>query len=351
MDNEAKTDAESKKTLSQWEIDLLLGSVASQEGKDVGPKQELPANVRPYDFRRPDKFSKEHLRALQTIHENFARAAASSLSSYLRTGVQVRLSSVEQAVYGEYMQQLASPTVINIVSAEPLQGRLIMEVNFGLAFALIDRLLGGRGLIVQKAREATDIELALLQTLMKTILGSLREAWRNMIAVDMSLDDLVFSPEIAQTALPSDVGALLLFELQIGEASNTISLFIPYTMLEPIMGKLSAQMWFSSGRKDVSASWDEIRRQLEKVELPIAVNLGGTTVSIRELLGLQKGNVIRLDTSPKQELRVLVGGKPKFKSRPGRVGRTLAVAITQVLREDGPKTAQAPELKLVGAVE
>ena len=349
MDTDPKMDLESKKTLSQWEIDLLLGTVASQEGQELVAKPELPRNVRPYDFRRPDKFSKEHLRALQTIHETFARTAASSLSSYLRTSVQIRLSSIEQAVYGEYMQQLANPTVINIVGIEPLPGHIIVEVNFGLAFALIDRLLGGQGQMMQRAREVTDIEFILLQNLMKTTLGSLREAWSNISPVTITLDELVFSPEIVQAALPGDVGVLLLFELRIAEAANTISVFIPYTTLEPIIGKLSAQMWFMGNRKELVTAGDEIRRQIEKVELPVVVNLGTANVSVRELLGLQKGNVIKLETLTKQELQVFVGGKPKFKARPGRVGRTLGVTITHVVRDEAPRNLQMAQPAFAGA--
>lgn len=341
-------DAEGNKVLSQWEIDSLLGAFGSPEGPVAEAVIETPKNVRPYDFRRPDKFSKEQLRALQTIHESFSRIAASSLSSYLRTGVQVKLSSVEQIIYAEYLNQLASPTVINIVTAEPLPGHLILEMNLGLAFGLIDRLLGGPGKITQWARELTEIEDVLLHSLVKSLLSSLRDSWTTLRAVTMSLSDVVFNPQILQAALPGDVGVLLLFELRVGDSSNMITLFIPYTMLEPIIGKLSSQVWFSGGHKEVLHEQDEIRHQLEKVEVPLAVNLGTSTVSVRELIGLQKGNVIRLDTATHHELEMLVGGKHKFWSRPGRVGKRYGVSITRVAWEDYPRKAHEPEASLVG---
>jgi flagellar motor switch protein FliM len=329
---------EAKKILSQREIDSLLGSlgIEGEETLEPGPSPEPERAVRPYDFRRPDKFSKENLRALQTIHESFAREAGSALSSYLRTGIQVRLSSIEQIIYGEYLAQLANPTAVSIVSAEPLRGRLILEINLALAFALIDRLLGGKGQIVPRVREVTDIDLALLHALAKTILAPLSETWLQMTPVTMNLEDLAFNPQVVQVAFPSDVGILLLFELRMGDSASTISLFIPYTLLEPIIGKLSTQAWLLSARKDkgTSTGGDEVRRQLEKVDVPVTVSLGTTTVTVRELLGLQVGNVIKLDTSTGQELALLVGGQHKFWSRPGRVGRRIGVVVTRVSPED-----------------
>ncbi len=340
-------DVEAKKVLSQWEIDSLLGSLETQDTQ--GPVEETDKNVRLYDFRRPGKFSKEHLRAIQTMHETFAHGASSSLSSYLRTGVQVQLSSLEQAIYDEYIQQLSNPTVLGIVSADPLPGHMIVEMNLGLAFALIDRLLGGTGVVPQKLREVTDVELILLQTLIKSILATLREAWLQIHPVNMKLDELVFNPEIVHSALPSDVGVLLLFELRMKDTSNIISMFMPYTMLEPIIDKLSSQMWLTGVRKDQSEGRAALRRQLEKVEIPIDVELGSATVSMRDLLGLQKGNIIVLDKQINEDLHVLVGGKYKYDARPGKVGRRMGVTITGVHQEDEPAPAEAePEMAMAG---
>ncbi|MCL5959300.1 MAG: flagellar motor switch protein FliM [Chloroflexi bacterium] len=329
---------EAKKILSQREIDSLLGSLGLEgtETQETGPTPQPEKDVRPYDFRRPDKFSKEHLRALQTIHESFARTTASSLSSYLRTSLQVRLSSIEQVAYGEYIPQLSNPTVVNIVSAEPLPGRMIIEVNLGLAFALSDRLMGGKGQIIQRGREITDIDLVLLQAVGKTLLSSLRETWLQMTPVNMKIEEMVFNPLLVQVALPGDIGILLLFELRMGDVSSTISMFIPYTLLEPIVGKLSAQIWLLSARRDrnVVAAGDDIRRQLDKVDVPVTVNLGTTAVSVRELLALRVGDVIRLGVDSDQEVEVLVGGKRKFWSRPGRMGRRVGVAVSRVVQED-----------------
>lgn len=352
--DEPLIDPELNRTLSQWEIDSLLGAMGTTAGEERKPAPESKKRIRPYDFRRPDKFSKEHLRALQTIHESFARGAASSMSSYLRTTVQVRLTSVEQAVYGEYIQQLENPTVINVVTAEPLPGPLLIEINFALAFSFMNRLLGGTGNAQEaqdKGREVTDIELALLRTMVKGLLVSLRESWMQLSQVNVHLDDIAFNPNSVQAALPGDVGVLLIFELRFGDSNDSISMFIPFALLEPIIDKLSSQMWFSGVHKEVAPDQDEINQQLQKVEVPILARLGSTTVTVRELLSLQQGNVIRLDTSAGQDIEVLVGGKRKFKARPGRLGRNLGVVITQVVSEEqaANKKTPAQEALLVGA--
>ncbi len=346
--DEATPGVEARRTLSQWEIDSLLGAIGDQPSIRPSASEATPKNVRPYDFRRPDKFSKEHLRALQTIHESFARGVGSSLSSYLRTSVQVRLSSIEQAVYEEYIQQLATPTVVNVVTAEPLPGPMVIEMNMGLAFSFMDRLLGGPGQVPSKTREVTDIEILLLRTIIKGILASLREYWLQLSPVTMKLDDLNFSPQTVQVALPGDVGVLLLFEVRFMEVSNILSMYVPYAMLEPIIDKLSAQMWFSGAHREVVADKDEIRKQVEKVKVPVVVQLGSTAVTVKELLGLQEGNVIKLDTSANQEMEVIIEGKTKFLSRPGRVGRNLGFVVTRVLLDDAPARTAVRDSALVG---
>jgi flagellar motor switch protein FliM len=234
-------------------------------------------------------------------------------------------------MFGEYVQQLANPTVIGIISAPPLPGHLIFEVNMDLSFALVERLLGGQGQILQKTREMTDIELVLLETLMKCLLSSLNEAWQQVSSVALNLDDLVFNPQIVQAALPADVGVLLLFELRIGEASEAISMLVPYSLLEPIIDKLTSQMWLAGIHQATVADQDGVRQQLDKVKLPVSVCLGSTAVSFRDLLELRTGNVIKLESATDEELPLFVGGNHKYYGRPGRSGRKMAVAITRIL--------------------
>src|SRR5438067_13722045 len=145
------------KTLSQWEIDALLNSIGSDDGTvalPIGAVGVMPSaperTIKLYDFRRPDRFSKEHIRAIQNIHETFARVTASSLSSYLRSATTVSLSSIEQVVYDEYIHQLANPTLVNLVELQPLQGRIVVEMNMNLGLAMLDRMMGGPGTVATR---------------------------------------------------------------------------------------------------------------------------------------------------------------------------------------------------------
>src|SRR5215211_110975 len=169
------------KTLAQWEIDALLNSLGNDEAASQANGSGVPSandgrNVKLYDFRRPDKFSKEHIRAIQNIHETFARVTASSLSSYLRSTTTVSLSSIEQVVYDEYIHQLSNPTLVNLVELQPLSGRIVVEMNMNLGLAMLDRMMGGPGQVAARP-ELTDIEMALLRSLGGTVSAGLRDGW------------------------------------------------------------------------------------------------------------------------------------------------------------------------------
>jgi flagellar motor switch protein FliM len=327
------------KVLTQAEINALLGAFAEEtEGVPASEPAWLSKNIKAYDFRRPDKFSKDHIRALQMLHEAFARLVASSLSAYLRAAIQVHLVSVEQTLYDEYIQQLPNPTMINVISMEPLPGRVILEINLGIAFGLIDRLLGGAGKIMQKAREVTDIELALLQGLTANILTALKESWSNIVDISPKLEDTVFSPQVIQAAMPGDVAILLVFEIKLVGNSGTISVCLPFTVLEPVASKLSTQVWFSGARRNGPESAPtDVKSQLARVSVPISVQLGHIDVTLQELLSLQVGNVVRLDTPIDGEIGILVGDSVKFLGRPGLSRGKLAVQVTREMLEEEVK--------------
>lgn len=321
--------------LSQWEIDSILGSL---EGETDGGKS-LPAGSRRaklYDFRRPDKFSKENLRALRMVHETFCRVVGSSLSSYLRTGVQAQLSSVEQIVYDEYIQQLPHPTLVNIVNLNPLPGRVLIEINLDLGFVMLDRLLGGPGMGVTKARELTDIEYSLLRRLVGQILRGYRDAWGSITTLAPELDEIVLNPQFVQAALPGDMAVFILCELKLLEKSGTISICVPHTVLEPVMDRLSAQTWFTSTRRSgqtFSFNHADLQKQLRGVSLEVSAELGQATLTFRELMDLRVGDVIKLATGIDDELTMHVEAKPKYLCRPGLIGRNIGLQITRTLEE------------------
>jgi flagellar motor switch protein FliM len=321
------------KTLSQWEIDALLSSVAAEESSSSGPATLTTAperSVKLYDFRRPDKFSKEHIRAIQNVHETFARVTASTLSSYLRTGTTVQLSSIEQVVYDEYVHQLSNPTLVNVVELQPLAGRIVVEMSMGMGLAMLDRMMGGAGQVSPRRGELTDIEMALLRSLGSTLIAGLKDGWSAVADLQPILVETVLNADVVQAALPGDIAALLLFEVQALGNSGTISICVPHPVIEPLMDRLTTQAWFSSTSRTHGSEDDRIKlvERLRGARLPVLVELGTTTISVGELMGLRKGDVIRLDRSAEADLTILAGKRARFLGRPGTLRGNRAVQIT-----------------------
>lgn len=324
------------KTLSQWEIDALLNSIGSEDGGSGGTSASATAvaerNIKLYDFRRPDKFSKEHIRAIQNIHETFARVTASSLSSYLRSSTQVTLSSIEQVVYDEYVHQLSNPTLVNLVELQPLAGRIVVEMNMNIGMAMLDRMMGGTGQVTIRRSELTDIEMALLRTLGATISAGLRDGWTAVADLQPVLVETVLNADLVQAALPGDIAALLLFEVHTLGMSGTISICVPHPVIEPLMDRLNTQAWFSStSRKSTSENdRNKLAESIRDARLPITVELGSTTVSLGELLDIREDDVIRLDRSQEAELPIRAGKRARFVGRPGTLGGNRAVQVTGI---------------------
>jgi len=324
------------KTLSQWEIDALLNSIGSEDAGAGGSAAAAAAvadrNVKLYDFRRPDKFSKEHIRAIQNIHETFARVTASSLSSYLRSSTQVTLSSIEQVVYDEYIHQLSNPTLVNLVELQPLAGRIVVEMNMNIGLAMLDRMMGGTGQVTIRRSELTDIEMALLRSLGATISAGLRDGWTAVADLQPVLVETVLNADLVQAALPGDIAALLLFEIHTLGMSGTISICVPHPVIEPLMDRLNTQAWFSSSSRKHGAENDrnKLAETIRDARLPITVELGTTTVTVGELLDIREDDVIRLDRSQEAELPIRAGKRARFVGRPGTLGGNRAVQVTGI---------------------
>ncbi len=325
------------KTLSQWEIDALLTSLGNENsgGSKNGAGGGMPSatdgrTVKLYDFRRPDKFSKEHIRAIQNIHETFARVTASSLSSYLRAATTVSLSSIEQVVYDEYIHQLANPTLVNLIELQPLSGRIVVEMNMNLGLAMLDRMMGGPGQVNQRRAELTDIEMALLRTLGGTVSAALKDGWAAVADVQPVLVETVLNADLVQAALPGDIAALLLFEINTLGLSGMLSICVPHPVIEPLMDRLNTQAWFSSGSRKAGSDDDrhKLADGIRHAQLPISVELGSTTITVGELLDIRDGDVIRLDRSSDGELPVMAGKRARFVGRPGTLGGNRAVQVT-----------------------
>lgn len=319
--------------LTRDDLESLLQSVggistapASAQRSGGGPFR----SIKQYDFRRPDKFSRENLRAIQNVTAAFARLASSSLTSFLRSSTVIQLDSVEQVVYEEYVSQLANPTIVNLVEmGGVLPGRIILELSLPMGMTLLDRMMGGTGQVEPKQSELTDIEIAVLRRLSTLIVDSLREPWSSVVDVQPMLVETVFAAEYVQAALPADVGSLLKLSVQALGRRGSMSICIPHPVVEPIMDRLTTQVWAGSARR-LTQEDDRARvlDRLNEVLLPVVVELGSTEISLAELVELGVGDVIRLDQSADADLKLLVGGLPRLTARPGLASGNRAVQVS-----------------------
>ncbi len=322
--------------LSQAEIDALLSALTSGPVKTEQAKKadEPPKKIRVYDFRRPSKFSKEQIHTIQAIHENYARLLATYFSAHLRTVVQMAVHSVEQLTYDEFIRSLSNPTIMNIFQMDPLEGNAILEIHPSIVFTIIDRLFGGPGQAPENIRDLTDIERVVTEKVVARVLDILREAWDNIIQLKPKLDVIETNPLFTQIVSPSEMVVLISFRTQFGENEGLINLCIPYIVLEPIMGKLSAHYWFAGTAKETTQeNIARITRQIEKASLTVSAVLGKATIRVGDLLELQPGDVVILDNKLSDPVEILVGSKKKFFGRPGTIGSKLAVQIVSVIKE------------------
>lgn len=322
--------------LSQSEIDKLLsalsdGSVSAEEVK----ADEEQKKIKVYDFKRPDKFSKDQIRTLFMLHETFSRSLNTYLSTHLRTVVNVEVASVEQLTYQEFIQSLANPSVISILSVPPLKGNIIMEVNTEIAFSFIDRVFGGEGKTQLKSRELTEIEQAVMKRFFDVSMRYFRESWENVIKFSPVIKATESNPQFTQIVPPSDMVVIITIQMKVGDTEGMMNICIPYLVLEPIMSKLTTTFWVAASvsKDDDPAAVKVLERKISRTKVPLIVEMGQLSLTIHEFLTLGFGDVLQLDTGVKDEMRCLVGKKPKFYCRPGTSGKKMAVQITRVVNE------------------
>ena len=323
--------------LSQNEIDELLSAISTGVVNAENIKQEQKQKkIKLYDFKRPDKFSKDQIRTLYMLHENFARLLNTYLSAHLRTMVQVSVASVDQLTYEEFIRSMPNPSVISVFEMRPLSGNALMEINPSIVFSIIDRLVGGVGTPPAKPRELTDIEQSIVARLMNKALESLSEAWRQVVNIEPRLEVIESNPQFTQIVPPNDMVVIVTLQTRIAQTEGFINLCIPYLVLEPIMPKLTTSFWVASSiaRAGSKTNVTQMQKKLERTLVPLMVELGKINVTVGEMLDLTVGDVIRLDSKVNEELPIIIGQHQKFKCKPGSSNNRIAVQITQVVPEE-----------------
>ncbi|WP_058303939.1 flagellar motor switch protein FliM [Gorillibacterium timonense] len=321
--------------LSQNEIDALLAALSSGEmDAEELKKEETQKKIRGYNFKRATRFSKDHLRSLTRIHENFARFLTTYFSTQLRTFVQINVVQVEQLPYDEFIRSIPKMTILNIFEAEPLEGRMVLEVNPNVAFAMVDRMLGGMGTSTGKATVLTEIETMIMERMFGRALESLQEAWKTVADISPRLDSLETNPQFMQIASANDTIALISLSTKIGETSGMINLCIPHVVIEPMMPRLSVHHMFVTQKKSKTPEeYEALHDRVNKAHLNIVAELGESRLSVQEFLSLSPGDVITLNKPVDDGLLVKVGDLTKYIGSPGTVKGKVALQITQIVSE------------------
>lgn len=283
-----------------------------------------------YNFRRPDKFSKDHLRGLQDIHKEFSRQLALVLTAYLRMHLEVDVVSVDQLTYDEFMRSVPNPISIAIFELNPLPGQILLGISFEVLSSIVDRMLGGVGNIESKPRELTDVEESLIKKMIERTVQTLAEAWSHVIPVDANLIGLDNNYSGIQVATPGEIVALITLEVHIaGKYYGLLSLCFPYPVLENVLSQLTTQHIFQT--KGLIATSEERQKMIKKLDtslVDIKVLFGQTEITLQDFLDLKEGDVLKLDNAATEDLIVEVNGERKFYARPGRVKDKVCVKVT-----------------------
>ena len=332
--------------LSQEEIDALL-DVVEDEGDDVLESEEdgmLPQRqVTLYDFKRPNRVSKEQLRAFRGIHDKMARSLASQISSIMRSIVEIQLHSVDQMTYGEFLMSLPNPTSFNVFSVKPLEGSGVIEINPSIAFPMLDRLLGGKGEPFDASREFSDIELSLFETILRVMMSTLKEAWAPVMEIFPTVENKESSPNVVQIVAQNEIVVMVVMEIIIGHSSGMMNICYPVIALEPVLPKLASRDLMLNETSSKKSRNTELQVLLGGAKVDIEANLGNASLSMEEILDIKVGDVLRLSNPADDIVTVSVDGKERFYGEIGLRRFRKSIQITQVVDTERDAVKRALE--------
>jgi flagellar motor switch protein FliM len=327
--------------LSQKEIDELLLAISSgddslQSDGDKDSSEDGDLNVKPYNFRTANKFPKEQIRTLQLIFENYSRRLSIFLSGKLRVLCEVEVASIEEQSFSEFNNSIPSPAILAIANMAPLQGNVLYEVSPLISYEIISRLFGGTGQDNDSYKPFTEIELSILERMVRNMLKIMDEAWEKVIPLNTHLERIETSTQFAQIVENNEPIAIVTMNVNIGKISDTINLCIPHIAVQPVAKKLAMRKWYSDFSENASTDikTDIKKSQLAETQLNLHTVFNDTRATVKEVLGLQVGDVIRIDHSLDQPITVKIEHMPKLKGIVGTHGSKYAVKITEIIRRD-----------------
>ncbi len=322
--------------LSQEEIDALLNSLGKEELIEEQPEEIAeevgePKKVSLYDFKRPDKVSKEQIRAIKNLHDKFSRNFSSKLSAFLRSIVEIEVVSVDQMTYAEFVLSLSNNVSFNVISLSPLDGNAVFSLEPDIGFALVDRLLGGVGEAANLSRPFTDIEQSILLDVVKQAMEEMRTAWEPIMDISFDIVGQESSPNVVQIVAPSEIVVLVVFEVKLGESSGIINWCLPVIVLEPVLSKIGTHDILARSKKITEDKTEDIARTLQDVKVYLDFRLGSKIMKVRDFLNLNKDDLLVLPTKTDEELVGYLNGVRKYMVKLGKKGINKAVKITQII--------------------
>lgn len=323
--------------LSQEEIDALL-DVVEDEGDNVLDSDEdnlLPQRqVTLYDFKRPNRVSKEQLRAFRGVHDKMARSLASQISSIMRSIVEIQFHSVDQMTYGEFLMSLPNPTSFNVFSMKPLEGSGVIEINPSIAFPMLDRLLGGKGEPFDSNREFSDIELSLFESILRVMMSTLKEAWGPVMDIYPTIESKESSPNVVQIVAQNEIVVMVVMEIIIGHSSGMMNICYPVISLEPVLPKLASRDLMLNETSSKKSRNTELKVLLGGAKVNVEANLGTADLTMAEILDLQVGDVLRLSSPADDIVSVSVDGKERFHGEIGLRRFRKSINITEIVETE-----------------
>ena len=321
--------------LSQSEIDNLLSALNSGEFDPTDTDAEEEKQVKDYNFARPSKFSKDHLRTLVFIFEHYARLLSTNLPVYLRRNVQVEVMHAEAATFQEFSNSLSNPVLLGVVNFAPLEGTIIIEMASSLGYTIVDLMLGGSGVPLDKPREFTEIELSIIQRIMAVCTNLLIEPWANVQSINPTLERIETNSQFAQFVSPNEMTSIVTMNIKVGDVEEVMNICIPYAVVEPVIDKINTKYWYSTAEiKDDDKYRELIEDNIHKAKIPVRAIMGRSAISVNDFIHLQPGDIIKLNTKIEDEMDVYVGNIKKFSALPGARDDAYAVKIKSVYREE-----------------
>jgi flagellar motor switch protein FliM len=324
--------------LSQSEIDALLNELNSGE-IDIDEIENEKDSVKKYDFKRPSKFAKDHIRTLNIIHDNYGKELSNLLTRYLRAPFNMELITIEVLTYRDFSNSISNPSILSIVEMNPLNGSIVLEIPPTIAYAIIDRVLGGYTDSNEKSKDFTDIEISIMENIIQDMLKAMKDPWENIIRLNPVLDRIETNPQIAQITSQTDMVILITYKAEIDDMENFINICIPDLVIDPIVPKLSTKLWFS---KDESKHYEEqdvtnIKNRIMETDVPIRTILGKTVVPFDDIANIQVGDIISLDRNLNEKMEVHVGKNVKYLGNPGIKNKKYSIKLTDVIDKENKK--------------